>query len=579
MKRKKYTQFSRIAVGTLGLFTVSSCAMFVHKEIKKTHSSAPKPGVHSQTYIKEKKQMSFDGGALRGAKGVSQYGSPHSSFGHVLVADEVSHYMPRHEEQVEVEHNTENYSYWSENSFKSSQQDPLSTFSADVDTASYSNLRRYLNQGTLPPKDAVRIEELINYFPYAYEAPKNSEAFSVHVENTKAPWNVKHGLVKIGIKGKEIEWGKRPSSNLVFLIDVSGSMMDPNKLPLVKKSLALLVEQLGENDRISLVVYASATGVVLPSTSATNKTSILQALDRLEAGGSTNGSGGIQLAYSEAQKNFISGGINRVILATDGDFNVGISSEGELVRLIEEKAKSQVFLTVLGFGSGNLKDSHMQKMANHGNGQYAYIDSEMEAKKVLVSQAGGTLMTIAKDVKIQVEFNPKVISSYRLIGYEKRNLRNEDFNDDLKDAGDIGSGHTVTALYEVVPVGEKSPALSVDPLKYQKVTETQIGPSDEALTVKVRYKKPDESKSQLISQIVKNHFPEISTASNDLRFAASVASFGMLLKNSEHKGSTSWQSTLELAESSTKSSDELRQEYLKLLQEASKLDKKLSQLR
>ena len=349
-------------------------------------------------------------------------------------------------------HNREAYDRIHDNPFKLVRQEPLSTFSIDVDTASYANVRRFLNQNQLPPPDAVRIEELVNYFRYDYAQPRGEHPFSVSVDLAQCPWAPTHRLARVALKGREPDLARRPASNLVFLLDVSGSMGDANKLPLVMKSMKLMVDQLGENDRVAIVVYAGASGLVLPSTTCDRKEQVLAALDRLRAGGSTNGGAGIQLAYRTAIANFIKGGTNRVILATDGDFNVGVSS-GDLIRLIEKKAKSGVFLTVLGFGQGNLQDATMEEISGKGNGTYAYIDSIREARKVLVEQIGGTLLTIAKDVKIQVEFNPARIGAYRLIGYENRVLRNQDFNDDKKDAGEIGAGLTVTALYEVVPRG------------------------------------------------------------------------------------------------------------------------------
>src|SRR5438105_1463920 len=371
--------------------------------------------------------------------------------------------------QPKGEFNTAAYDHILENPFLDAKDNPLSTISIDVDTASYSNVRRFINEGSLPPKDAVRVEEMINYFSYDSAQPSDGKPFAVHVDAVSCPWETSHRLVRIGLKGKEIATDKRGPSNLVFLLDVSGSMTPPERLPLVKQAMRLLVEKLTENDRVAIVVYAGASGLALPSTTGDQKEHILEALENLQAGGSTNGAEGIQLAYKIAADNFIKGGVNRVILATDGDFNVGVTSQGDLIRLIEEKAKSGVFLSVLGVGTDNLKDSTMQKLADKGNGNYAYLDSLDEARKVLVQQMNGTLVTIAKDVKIQVEFNPARVASYRLIGYEKRMLRKEDFNNDKVDAGEIGAGHTVTALYEVVPVGAVNPAASVppvDPLKY-----------------------------------------------------------------------------------------------------------------
>ncbi|AGA30882.1 vWA domain-containing protein [Singulisphaera acidiphila] len=452
--------------------------------------------------------------------------------------------------KAEVTSTTEAYSRIEDNPFLQVGQNPLSTFSIDVDTASYANVRRFLGQNTMPPKDAVRIEELLNYFPYDDPAPTGDTPFSVRVEVAGCPWNAKHRLARIGIKGRPIDQDKRPLSNLVFLIDVSGSMQNANKLPLLKASLQRLVEQLGENDRVAIVVYAGASGLVLPSTSCLNRQAILSALEELQSGGSTNGGAGIQLAYDTAVNHFIRGGTNRVILATDGDFNVGVSSEGDLIRLIEEKAKSGVFLSVLGFGMGNLKDANLEKLADKGNGNYAYIDSPKEAEKVFVQELSSTLVTIAKDVKIQVEFNPTKVGAYRLIGYENRLLQKEDFNDDRKDAGEIGAGHHVTALYELVAPGKIEGLPGVDPLKYQpQPAEGSKTSSDECLTVKLRYKHPEEEKSQLLERGVTDGGTEYARASDDFKFASAVAGFGMLLRGSPTKGSLTYAGVHELAAS------------------------------
>jgi len=457
--------------------------------------------------------------------------------------------LPMRYEMVEepVAHDPESYKRIDDTPFQTVRDHPLSTFSVDVDTASYSNVRRFLASGSLPPKDAVRVEELINYFPYAYSPPREGP-FAANVEIAAAPWSPDHRLVRIGIKGKETPRGPRPASNLVFLLDVSGSMSDPNKLPLLKKALRMLVEQLGEADRVAIAVYAGASGLVLPSTSCAEKGTILRALESLEAGGSTNGGEGIQLAYKVASEHFIPGGVNRVLLATDGDFNVGVTSEGELTRLIEERAKTGVFLSVLGFGMGNYKDSVLEQIADRGNGNYAYIDTELEARKVLVEQMRGTLVTIAKDVKLQVEFNPRRVTAYRLIGYENRMLKAEDFRDDKKDAGDIGEGHTVTALYEIVPAGRPFEGAKVDPLKYQEEKGlSSAAESDELLTVKIRYKAPDAAESQQLSFPVVDEGRGFAQASEDFRFAASVASFGMLLRESPHRGQGSFQDVVAIA--------------------------------
>jgi Ca-activated chloride channel homolog len=470
--------------------------------------------------------------------------------------------------------NTESYDHVGENPFVRVSSDPLSTFSIDVDTASYSNMRRFIESGSLPPKDSVRIEELVNYFTYAYEPPAKGEPFAVHVDAAGAPWNPNHRLVRIGIKGKEIAANKRPASNLVFLIDVSGSMCPENKLPLVIKSMKMLVERLNENDRIAIVVYAGASGVVLPSTSAKHRKVILAALEQLNAGGSTNGGQGIQLAYQIAEENFIPRGTNRVILATDGDFNVGITNQADLIDLIEEKAKSDIFLSVLGFGMGNLKDSTLEKLADNGNGNYAYIDTETEAKKVLVEQMGGTLVTIAKDVKIQVEFNPEQIHAFRLIGYENRVLQHQDFNNDKKDAGEIGAGHTVTALYEVVPTDQEVETSTVDPLKYQSHRRPK-DPSQEWLNVKIRYKAPTGKISQKLEFPFVDRGMSMDKASADLKFAASVAEFGMLLRDSEHKGNATFEMAEDLAkEGLGKDKNGYRKEFVKLIEKAERLSKR-----
>jgi Ca-activated chloride channel family protein len=431
-----------------------------------------------------------------------------------------------------------------ENEFIPVEAEPLSTFSVDVDTASYAEVRRYLNQNMLPPKDAVRIEELLNYFPYNDPPPSGDAPFSVNCEIAGCAWAPGHRVARIGLKGKPIPNDKRPASNLVFLVDVSGSMDQENKLPLVKAGLRMLVEQLGENDRVAIVVYAAASGLVLPSTSCQHKAEILSALEQLQAGGSTNGGAGIQLAYDTAQAHFIKGGTNRVILATDGDFNVGIQEDDQLVRLIEAKAKGGVFLSVLGFGMGNIKDAKLEKLADKGNGHHAYIDSLQEARKVLVDEIGSTLVTIAKDVKVQVEFNPSKVGAYRLIGYENRLLRNEDFQNDKKDAGEIGAGHHVTALYELVPAG-RSTKLAAAGLKFQKQA---VVPSDDTLNVSLRYKPPDGDTSRPIERWVKDSGAAYAGASSDFKFATAVAGFGMLLRDSRHKGSLTYSGVLELAE-------------------------------
>jgi Ca-activated chloride channel family protein len=469
--------------------------------------------------------------------------------------------------------NSESYAKLNDNPFRRVTDEALSTFSIDVDTASYANVRRMLNEGQLPPPDAVRIEEMVNYFSYNYPAPTGETPFSANVEIASSPWAPKHRLVRIGLKGREIAAQKRPASNLVFLLDVSGSMDQANKLPLVKKGMHLLIDQLNPEDRVAIAVYAGASGLVLDSTACSEKKTIHAAIDHLEAGGSTNGAAGIQLAYQVAKENVLKGGTNRVILCTDGDFNVGITSEGDLTRLIEEKAKSKIFLSVLGFGMGNYKDSTLEKLADKGNGNYAYIDTLREAKKVLVQQMTGTLITIAKDVKIQIEFNPTQVQAYRLIGYENRILAAEDFNDDKKDAGEIGAGHMVTALYEIVPVGEEINLPGIDPLKYQKPVPT-LAPtgSSEMLTLKLRYKAPEGDVSKLLTVPIKDEGGTYAKASNDFKFAAAVASFGMILRDSPYKGDTTLDNVLELAkEGQGTDSQEYRAEFIELVKKATHL--------
>ncbi len=472
--------------------------------------------------------------------------------------------------------NTEEYATIHENGYKNPLNDPLSTFSIDVDAASYSNMRRYLMNGQTPPKDAVRIEELINYFNYDYPNAPTDAPFSVTTEVASTPWNQSHKLVHIGIQGKKLDMDDLPNSNLVFLLDVSGSMSSPQKLPLLKSALKLLVNELREGDKVSIVVYAGAAGLVLPPTSGDNKGAIIAALDRLEAGGSTAGGAGIKLAYATAREQFIKGGNNRIIIATDGDFNIGASSNAEMERLIERERESGVFLTVLGFGMGNYKDSKMEILADKGNGNYAYIDNIMEAKKVLVNEFGGTLFTIAKDVKIQVEFNPKFVQSYRLIGYENRLLNKEDFNNDTKDAGELGSGHTVTALYEIVPVGVAFNQGSVDPLKYQLTPKTpKSNFKGEMMTVKIRYKKPDEDTSKLIVKTVKGTDKNWKYASNNFKWSAAIAEFGMILRNSKYIGTTNFNQVIELANAAKgKDAFGYRAEFLRLVASAELLVKR-----
>ena len=460
--------------------------------------------------------------------------------------------------------NTESYARIEENGFRSVDASPLSTFSIDVDRASYANVRRFIQAGERPPVDAVRIEEMINYFPYEWDSERDSgrdaaagdHPFQVLTEVWDAPWKPEHRLVRIGLRAPSIDTEDLPPSNLVFLLDVSGSMSSPDKLPLLKKAFALLAEQLRPQDRVAIVVYAGAAGLVLPPTPGNRRARILSAVERLQAGGSTAGGAGIALAYEVAREHFVEDGNNRVILATDGDFNVGASSDAEMVRLIEKERESGIFLTVLGFGTGNLKDSKMEQIADHGNGNFHYVDGLLEARKVLVEEMGGTLFTVAKDVKLQVEFNPARAAAYRLIGYENRLLADEDFNDDTKDAGELGAGHTVTALYEVVPAGLPVPR-SVDPLRYQPAAEprppVEAPPAealpgafaDELLYVKVRYKDPDGAESRLLAHAVADR---ARSPSPSFRFAAAVAGFGMLLRDSPHSGGLTPNDVIELAE-------------------------------
>jgi Ca-activated chloride channel homolog len=465
--------------------------------------------------------------------------------------------------------NTEGYAAVNENGYKNVKNNPLSTFSIDVDNASYSNIRRFINMGELPPADAVRIEEMINYFKYDYPEPTGEHPFSVYTELAVCPWNKNHQLLHIGLRGKSIDKSSLPPSNLVFLLDVSGSMGDANKLPLLKTAFGLLVNELRAQDRVAIVVYAGAAGLVLESTPGNRKGAIMAAIDNLEAGGSTAGGAGLKLAYAEAEKNFIKGGNNRIILATDGDFNVGESSNGGMERLVEEKREEGVFITVLGFGMGNVKDDKMELIADKGNGNYSYIDNLQEARKVLVREFGGTLFTIAKDVKFQIEFNPAKVESYRLIGYENRLLNDEDFNDDTKDAGEMGAGHNVTALYELIPAGSDERIPSIDPLKYQTTAKREYqenGLSGEYLTIKLRYKKPDGNRSMLLEKPVRGYINNIEDASDNLRFAAAVSEFGMILRNSEFKGNATLDGAAKLAKSGKgEDEDGYRSELIRLI--------------
>jgi Ca-activated chloride channel family protein len=476
--------------------------------------------------------------------------------------------------QIPQDWNTEEYDRIYENRFLLAQENPLSTFSIDVDTASYANVRRFINSNQFPYKDAVRIEEMINYFDYDYPQPKNGEPFSITTEISTCPWNASHRLIHIGLQGRTIESKKLPPSNLVFLLDVSGSMGPPNKLPLLQQAFKLLVKELGPKDRVAVVVYAGAAGLVLPSTGAAAKETIVSAIERLQAGGSTAGGAGIKLAYKVAEENFIQEGNNRIILATDGDFNVGVSSTSELVRMIEDYRSKGIFLTTLGFGMGNYKDGRMEQLADKGNGNYYYIDNLMEAKKVFVNDMRGTLFAIAKDVKLQLEFNPAKVKAYRLIGYENRMLKKEDFADDTKDAGELGAGHTVTALYEIIPYGSDEEIPGVDDLRYQDTKiSAQAFKSKEILTLKLRYKEPDGKKSKLIEHPLVDRNIVLAKTSDNFRFSAAVAGFGMLLRDSEFKGNTTYDNILELAhDSKGKDVFGYRGEFIQLVGKCSLLD-------
>ena len=482
---------------------------------------------------------------------------------HTMAIGRPVEYTMQTNDFIGIEHNTEEYSPISENIFKDALSNPLSTFSVDVDKASYANVRRFLNQSQKPYRDAVRVEELINYFDYSYPQPTNGHPFSVTLEAGSCPWNEKNQLVLVGLKGENVNEQQIPPNNLVFLIDVSGSMNPPNRLPLLKQAFKYLVDQLRPQDRVAIVVYAGAAGLVLESTPGSEKAKITSSIDMLQAGGSTAGGEGIKLAYKIAQQNYIHGGNNRVIIGTDGDFNVGVSSTSELKTLIEQKRESGVYLTILGFGMGNYKDGRMKELSMAGNGNYAYIDNIMEAKKVFGTELWGTLYTIANDVKIQVEFNPAKVKEYRLIGYEKRMLNSEDFNNDKKDAGDIGCGHTVTALYEIVPADGNEKNTIIDPLKY---TQQSLTKSNDLLTVKIRYKKPGEETSNLLSHSLGSGKTK---STSNLHFASAVAEFGMLLRESEFKGSASFTSALARAQNA-KGKDEFgyKSDFIKMIEMA-----------
>ncbi|URC12799.1 VWA domain-containing protein [Flavobacterium sp. B183] len=521
---------------------------------------------------------------IKEAEATSLYGS-RASNGVVLVATKNGIYKNLTEKELNaklkkitvpqpVEPNEEDYNTFVENAFESPKTAPLSTFSIDVDNASYTNVRRFINNGQAVPKDAVRVEEMVNFFKYNYPQPKDQNPFSINTEVSDSPWNAKNKVLKIGLQGKNIPTENLPASNLVFLIDVSGSMSDMNKLPLLKQSLKILVNELRPKDKVAMVVYAGAAGLVLPPTSGDEKKTIIDALEKLNAGGSTAGGAGIELAYKIAAENFIKNGNNRVILATDGDFNVGDTSNADMEKLIEDKRKTGVFLTCLGYGMGNYKDSKMETLADKGNGNYAYIDNIQEANRFLGKEFKGSMFAIAKDVKIQIEFNPKQVQAYRLIGYENRKLRPEDFKNDTIDAGELGSNHTVTALYEIVPAGVKSDYLAQQPdaLKYTKVEEAGTNYSNELATIKFRYKKPDGDKSIELVQVIENKSVALEKASDDFKFSSSVAWFGLKLRDSKLISDKSSDAILKLAKQGLSNDPEgYKSEFIRLI-EAAKFD-------
>jgi Ca-activated chloride channel family protein len=576
-------RFERVAAGTYEVRATRDGLMPVVVRVAVTSLPIPPlrlalgiPGPStSADALGQPKAIGVPGGVVGGVVGGLPSLAPPSpaapmTMGQARVGGMLTEPMPIPRERQPF--NTAAYDRIDENGFHRVTDDPVSTFSVDVDTASYSNVRRFLNDGMLPPADAVRTEELINYFRFPYRDAPGDVPFSVTTEVATCPWNPRHSLALVGLQARRDE-PRALARTLVFLLDVSGSMMPPDRLPLVKTAMRMLVDTLTPQDRVAVVVYAGASGVALPLTSGDRKSEIHQAIEQLRAGGSTNGASGIRLAYEIAGKGFVKGGVNRVILATDGDFNVGVTSQGELVRLIEEERERGVFLSVLGVGTDNLKDSTMEKLADRGNGNYAYLDSLLEARRVLIEEANSTLVTVAKDVKIQIEFNPRTVGAYRLIGYENRLLNRQDFNDDRKDAGDIGAGHTVTAVYELIPPGESVPAPSVDPLVYQDAPKPAVPSSqrsNELMTVKLRFKKPDEDRSQLISVAVEKRAGELSA---NIGFASAVAEFGMLLRRSANKGDASWSSAQALARKYRgEDPGGYRAEFIRLLDLAAALD-------
>ncbi len=568
----------QIQVSDQSKYLVFSFVGYETKEVRITRSNrinvVMKP---SRMELEEVVSMEYDMAAPLEGKvaGVRiRGGVPHKSYQKRTQA-----YASYASEPGYIQHNTEGYSAIHENGFKDVYHNPLSTFSIDVDKASYSNVRRFLNMGQLPPVDAIRIEEMINYFNYDYPEPEGKHPFSVYTEISECPWNGSHQLLHVGLKGKSIDKSELPPSNLVFLIDVSGSMGSANKLPLLKQAFRMLVNELRSEDRVAIVVYAGAAGLVLESTPGTAKSKILASLEQLQSGGSTAGGAGLKLAYKVAQDNFIEEGNNRIILATDGDFNVGSSSNAEMERLIEQKREHGVFMTVLGFGMGNYKDDKMEIIADKGNGNYAYIDNIQEARKVFITEFGGTLFTIAKDVKFQMEFNPARVKGYRLVGYENRLLNDEDFNDDKKDAGEMGAGHTVTALYEIIPAGSHESLKSIDPLKYQnkggeksKAIIVDTNHRAELMTVKLRYKQPDGFTSTKVEIPIKGKVMDLENTSDNFRFSASIAEFGLILRNSQYKEDASMEHVIAMAKAARGEDEEgYRSEFLKLVKLADSL--------
>ncbi|MDQ1257182.1 MAG: Ca-activated chloride channel [Candidatus Hydrogenedentes bacterium] len=541
-------------------------APFTPEELTGLRAEAASTGTLKEFHALE--QELAQAGKLQPSGGIEQYMVSDINSGPDLVNDPAKVYWPGH--------NTEAYDHIDDNRFTRVTDEPLSTFSIDVDTASYSNVRRFIEEYTLPPADAVRIEEMVNYFAYDYAPPEDGTPFAAHVAVAGCPWAEGHRLVRIGLKGWEAAMEDAPPCNLVFLLDVSGSMSPSNKLPAVQRAMRLLVEQLRAEDHVAIVTYAGTSGLTLPSTSGAGKRVILNAIDRLRAGGSTNGGAGVELAYETARGHFIENGVNRVILATDGDFNVGVTDQGSLIRLIEKEAKTGVFLTAIGVGMGNLKDATLEQLADKGNGNYAYFDRDAEAEKVFGSDLTATLVTIAKDVKIQVEFNPENVVAYRLIGYENRMLAKQDFNDDTKDAGEIGAGYAVTALYEILPAGAIVDAPPVDPLRYQRADarSSKKARTGELLYLKIRYKAPDGDESKLLSFPVVDEGLDFAHADPDFKFATAVASFGMLLRGAQDQGRTTFDGVIELAkEGAAYDPAGYRQEFVQMVEMAKAIAK------